>query len=219
MSRCVRKRAVNMLVFQTQIERFTKLLEHDERELKADELVTLSNVMYQKFGIVFNTINILQFKARELPDRLKGKSLSDQYATVNIAVCQYLKLLKSLTVSEAYIERLFCYLGRATENGGRDSLKLVTFQSLCYLKINGTWKKQQRSSHKQNKNKKYENKIIYFQNFSIFSVFSYSFVIFLQYFFTGVLYTGINISCKVLQKQQPFLLISKIQHINKINIV
>ncbi|CAL5989537.1 Hypothetical_protein [Hexamita inflata] len=93
--------------------------------------------MYQKFGIVFNTVQILQFKARELPDRLKGKSLSDQYATVNIAVCQYLKLLKSLTVSEAYIERLFSYLGRATENRGRDSLKLETFQSLCYLKING----------------------------------------------------------------------------------
>ncbi|CAL6085837.1 Hypothetical_protein [Hexamita inflata] len=51
---------------------------------------------------------------------------------------EYVKLLESLTVSETYIERLFSYLGRSTENNNRDSLKMKTFESLCYLKVNST---------------------------------------------------------------------------------
>ncbi|CAL6042308.1 Hypothetical_protein [Hexamita inflata] len=138
MSKCVRARAKKMLMFQTEIARFNKLLEHDEKEKHEGEIVALCQEMYLQFGIEFSPFKIMTFKSRKLDERLIGKSLTAQYETVNIAVCQYLKLLDSLTVSEAYIERLFSYLGRATENRGRDSLKMGTFESLCYLKINGT---------------------------------------------------------------------------------
>ncbi|CAL5979500.1 Hypothetical_protein [Hexamita inflata] len=138
MSKCIEDRTRKMLLFQTQIARFNKLLEHDEQEIQENELVELCAVINKEFGIGLNAFTIQLVLIENYLKKLHKLHLQTNMQ-LYLAVCEYLKLLESLTVSETYIERIFSYLGRSTENNkDRDSLKMKTFESLCYLKVNST---------------------------------------------------------------------------------
>ncbi|CAL6012431.1 Hypothetical_protein [Hexamita inflata] len=107
MSKSIEDRTRKMLLFQTQIARFNKLLEHDEQEIQENELVELCAVINKEFGIGLNAFTIQQFKQRELPQEIAQASLIDQYATVHLAVCEYLKLLESFQLCQKHIQKYY----------------------------------------------------------------------------------------------------------------
>ncbi|CAL6071823.1 Hypothetical_protein [Hexamita inflata] len=164
----------SMQIIWNQVQIKFKLLEHDERELKADELVTLSNAMYQivlnsalySIQQTFYNLKLENYQIDQKENHFLTNMLQQILQFVNIQNFQKVQpYLKHIQNDCSVIWEEQQKIEEEIHQNWRHFSLYVTQKSMV------PWKKQQRSSRKKNKNKKYENNIINFQKIAFLAYF------------------------------------------------